>query len=487
MRMDEVPFVAAEGARSPLLFLLAGVSFSLTAFPRRTPFMVAAFLAPLTVWGLLLLFSERRPSRFFPYASALSFLALLMSLFCCYGLIPESTSPSGMIRDEGTVILERPWGGRRAVLVDASSGRYLLKLAPNLHVQEGNRLSFTGYATIIRSRPDSSFQEDLYWRARGTSLEIMPESLSRKDGGFSLSRWRTALRKRILLVFPPRVRGYLLAALLGVRDPDLAEAHRRWGTSHLLAVSGFHVGLVVLGAWSLLSMRKMRDILPRRAALLAVSGLLWFYTLLAGGAPGAFRAALMIQALFVGKLLGRKGSPLNSVSLAAIILLLWRPDWFFDVGWRLSVIAALLLSALAERRLAFWILPASSLFVWLATFPQISATFGEAPIAGMLLNLAALPLFSVLYPLCCILALPSLLGIPGGWLPAGIAEGLFLLWEQCADTASSILPWNLSWHPLFAAIGGGIFILTVAGGVFPLRGRTVAGAGIFLLSAVLVG
>ena len=485
--LASVPFVPREGAaRAPLIFILAGLSVSIAAVSREIPVLVASLLALLTVWGLLLILSEYRPSRFFFYVAFLSLLAFACALSCGYRLVSAVNIKADVLQDEGTVVLERSWGSRRIVLVDASSGRYLMRLPPNRYVLEGDTLSFSGRAKEIASRPGSSFREDLYWEARGVSIEILPESITRKTGGWSLSRWRTALRKRILLTLPYRTRGYLLAAVLGLRDPDLTEAHRRWGTSHLLAVSGFHVGLVAFAVWRFLSFPALRLVCSRRAAAVLSSLFLWGYVLLAGAAPGALRAALMIQSLLLGKVLGRKNTPMNSVSLAALLLLLWRPAWFFDIGWRLSVMAALLLAGLGERRLSFWMIPVSSLLIWLAAFPQVTATFGKVPVAGIALNLVALPLFSLLYPLALFLSFPSLLSLPGGVLFEGIAEGLFTLWEWIADSVMLFFPWTLSWSPLFATLGGGLFLLSVGGGLFPLRGRTIAGAGIFLIAAVFL-
>jgi len=486
-RHDVVPFFPKEGAAcAPLLFLLAGLSVSMTGVFRGLPVVPSALLAPLTVWGLLLILSEHRPPRFFQYALLLSLLSFAGALLCGYRLPQSESFPGGAIQTSGRVVLERSWGGRRAVLVDTRQGRYLMKLPPNRYVLEGDILSFSGVARSIAPQPGSSFREDLYWSARGASLEISPESISRRDGGLSLARRRTTLRKRMLLVLPHRTRGYLLAAVLGVRDPDLNDSHRHWGTSHLLAVSGFHVGLVALGVWKLLSIRRMRLLFSRRTAALLASLLLWGYALLAGGAPGALRAALMLQTLLVGNVLGRKGTPLNSVSLAALLLLFWRPAWFFDIGWRLSVMAALLLAALAERRPSFFMLPLSSVLIWFAAFPQVTAVFERVPAAGLLLNLIALPLFSVLYPLAALLSLPLLIGLRHGELLAGAAEGLFALWEWIAEILAGIVPWTLSWSPMLATIGGVLFILTIAGGLFPLRGRTIAGVGFFLLGTVLL-
>ena len=482
-----VPFVPREGlARAPLIFPLAGLSVSLASVNRGIPAVVATLLAPLVVAGLVLVLSERRPPRLLPYAGGLALMSFIASIFCCTVLVRQPPLPEGAVSGRGTVVLERSWGARRAVLVDAEADRYLLKLPPDKLVMEGDLLSFSGVARRIAPREGSSFREDLYWSARGARIEIEASSTSRGDGGPSLASWRTALRRRMLLTLPPRTRGYMLAAVLGVRDPDLDEAHRRWGTSHLLAVSGFHVGLVALGLWKILTSALVRTRVPRRVAVAAASLVLWGYALLAGGAPGALRAAIMLQLLLLGVALGRRGNALNSVAMAALLLLLWRPAWFFDVGWRLSVIAAMLLAALAERCLSIWTLPVSSVLVWLAAYPQVAAVFGSVPLAGLLLNLVALPLFSALYPLAFFLSAPLLVGLPGGRLLASAAEGLFTLWEIAADSLAGLTPWAAGWNPVLAALGGGLFVLIVSGGLHPLRGRTVAGAGLFLLIAVLI-
>ncbi|NLD95808.1 MAG: hypothetical protein GX635_01710, partial [Synergistaceae bacterium] len=134
-----VPFVPREGAaRAPLLFILAGLSVSIMAVSRGIPAPVSSVLAPLTVWGLLLILSEYRPPRFFSYGAFLSLLAFACALSCGYRLVSAATIKAGVLQDEGTVVLERSWGSRRIVLVDASSGTYLMRLSPNRYILEGD-------------------------------------------------------------------------------------------------------------------------------------------------------------------------------------------------------------------------------------------------------------------------------------------------------------------------------------------------------------
>jgi len=194
----------------------------------------------------------------------------------------------------------------------------------------------------------------------------------------------------------------------------------------------------------------------------------------------------MIQSVFLGKSLGRRGNALNAVSLAAVCLLAWRFEWYADTGWRLSVIAALILAAAAERRRGWQSALQIPPLVWFTTYPQSAAVFGAVPAAGILLNLIALPVFAFLYPFALALSLPALLGFPGGYLLAGTAEGLFILWEKIAGAVSAVVPWSVSWNPWLAAAGGALFVLYVSAGIYPLRGRTVAGAAFAFLAGVLL-
>ncbi len=146
----------------------------------------------------------------------------------------------------------------------------------------------------------------------------------------------------------------------------------------------------------------------------------------------------------------------------------------------------MILASLTQRIINLWLLPLSSALVWLATSPQVTSVFGSVPTAGLLLNLVALPLFSALYPVAFFFSLPLLIGIPGGRSPAFAAEGLFTLWEACADFIAGLVPWSVGWTPALAMIGGGMFVLVLAGGVHPFRGRTVAGAGMILLAGVFI-
>ncbi|GAB1485071.1 hypothetical protein MASR2M79_01170 [Aminivibrio sp.] len=153
-------------------------------------------------------------------------------------------------------------------------------------------------------------------------------------------------------------------------------------------------------------------------------------------------------------------------------------------GWRLSVTAALTLASVNARpswRTVLLSSPSSG------SSPTLRASvFGPLPVAGLGVNFAALPVFAVLYPIALFLALPALAGLPGGIFFSAPAEGLFILWRVGADGAARLLPWSLPWSPLPVLLGGGVFVLVLAGALYPLRGRTLAGAAVTLLAVLLI-
>ncbi len=472
-------------ARAPLLFIFAPVYLSLVLSYGGLAPLAGGFVAFLASLGSIFLLSDERPPRFLSWSLLIALAASALSILSVVR-IQSFELPPGPVTDGGEVILERSWGGKRAVLVEGKKGRFLLKVRPDQSVPGGQSLSFTGEPASFARSNNSSFREDLYWRARGVRAEIIPTKVTLKRAQLpGLPSFRTALRKKILLSLPPATRGYLLAALLGASDPALAADHRTWGTAHLLAVSGFHVGLVAAAAWKLLSLGFFRKVLPHGGRIGLASLLVWGYALLAGGAPSAMRAALMVQAVLMGRLLGRRGRPLNAVSLAALILLLWRPEWYADLGWRLSVMAALLLASLAEIGGGWRTGLAASPLIWLATYPLSAEAFGVVPLSGIIINIVALPAFGFLYPLAAGLSLPALLGLPGGYYIAGAAEGLFVIWGWIADGAAALLPWAVPWSEGASFLGAAAFITTVILGLFPPGMRALTGI-ILITSAVTV-
>jgi len=414
--------------------LAAGFWAALYLYGRGLPIGVCCLVGFLLFAFFVLSGTPEPPPRFIPFFTILGLVFLSVVLYSILRLDVDHrrTLPTETVKTKGTVMFERPWGRQRSLVINAEDGRrYLIKISPLKSIREGDVVDFSGRSESLKLDFSEGFSESLYWKVRGVDRVLTsPNVAVVGSSGFSLSRWRRVLRERLLLSLPPKTRGYLLAAWLGVRDPMLQDAHARWGTSHILAISGFHVGLLVL----------LISFFTRRAVWFQ-SLVLWLYVLVSGAQVSAVRAAVMFQIFLFAKIVGRSSKALNTVCIASVLLLLIRPLWFWDLGFRLSVMAALTLSAVgasikAWRKLVA--LPA----VWFTTGVLVSRSFGGVPIAGIIINMFAIPFFSLILPVGSFLAVfPVAFGGSGIWgyfvLPV---EFLLSLWHNFADTIASVLP-----------------------------------------------
>ena len=152
------------------------------------------------------------------------------------------------------------------------------------------------------------------------------------------------------------------------------------------------------------------------------------------------------------------------------------PLLFWDIGFRLSVLAALTIAAASPK--GVMVLAVSPL-VALVTFPQVSYTFGGVVLAGLVLNIAAPLYFSFALTMASGLGILRLLNVPLlSWAMFAI-EGIFLLWERVADLVAELLPYSLGWNYLIAWAGTGtlMFCLCRYFRLAPLRTLAVTVAG----------
>jgi competence protein ComEC len=155
----------------------------------------------------------------------------------------------------------------------------------------------------------------------------------------TLVQVKAALRGSVQRIMPAPESALLNGILIG-DDNELPAwiqtAFRRTGTSHIVAISGFNVSIVIALVVPLLS----RWLGKRRAAMVAIPAIL-VYTLLTGASASVVRAALMAIIVLAGQLFWRRGFTLNTLCAAAFIMCLLDPQALFDLGFQLSVVATL--------------------------------------------------------------------------------------------------------------------------------------------------
>jgi competence protein ComEC len=251
--------------------------------------------------------------------------------------------------------------GKVRLRLEASGDPEISALLDSLRLQYGDVIR-----VLVRLRKPRIYQnpgsfdfrrwmestEDIYWI--GTIKNpLLVEKLPRSNHGGVWARvqqMRNRLLRSIDDLYPRwsaqgRCGTVLKAVLLGDRsslDSETIENFRKTGLYHLLVIAGLHVGLLVLLASSLLRMFPIGE--PSRR--LIVLALLLFYSILVEQRAPTLRATLMISLYLLARLLYRDHSALNTIGLAALILLLSRPAWLFDSGFQLSFSAALLIVGL---------------------------------------------------------------------------------------------------------------------------------------------
>ena len=143
-------------------------------------------------------------------------------------------------------------------------------------------------------------------------------------------------------------RGLLQALLLGYRreiDSDTYRAFRKTGLLHLISLSGMHLGILVGIIWWLCKTAGFMK--PARAAICAVA--VGVFLLIVPPRAPTVRAAIIVWVFCASILLRRHPNPINTLSLAAIILLLVRPAQLFEAGWQLSFASVLGIVLFTER------------------------------------------------------------------------------------------------------------------------------------------
>lgn len=133
----------------------------------------------------------------------------------------------------------------------------------------------------------------------------------------------------------PDSHGLTAALLLGDRghiDRNTYEAFRRTGLLHLISLSGMHLGIFAGLVWWLC---RAAGLMKPGRAIACIVATAAFLSLVPARAP-TIRAAVIVWVFCVAVLMRRRTSALNSLSMAAIILLLIRPTQVFEAGWQLS-------------------------------------------------------------------------------------------------------------------------------------------------------
>ncbi|MBN2378827.1 ComEC/Rec2 family competence protein [candidate division WOR-3 bacterium] len=314
----------------------------------------------------------------------------------------------------------------------------------------------------------------------GVIGRILHDKVIKLDTPRGLRKWLNDVRASVITrckdLFGKQATLYA-AILLGERA-DLSDEMfanlKRTGTLHILAVSGLHVGVLVAFLFLLLRFFHV----PRWLILPLLAVILIFYTALVGPRPSIIRASVMSLFIAGGFLFERKVLPLNSLAIAALVLMIAQPSEILTAGFQLSFAAAfgiilgagfvqeLFSSSQSKKKLRkksrfkipkpvfkWIILPlVLSFFATLFTMPFLAFHFNEATLGPLLANLPILPLVSLTLPLGLTILLVSIIWFQGAQFLGYVVSGFLWTIEKLLQFLPGTL-WKTGPWPIASVVG----------------------------------
>ena len=217
---------------------------------------------------------------------------------------------------------------------------------------------------------------------------------------------------------------YAVVAAMSLGDKsaltrDLKDTYSVSGASHVLALSGLHLGIIYM----LLSVLLPRRRWPALSQLLIIL-FIWAFVFLVGMSVSVVRSAIMLTVYGLLSIGNRDKLSINALAFTAIVMLMWNPAWLFDVGFQMSflaVFAILLFVPLfddvfsAEYLMAhrwikrIWGLVVVSCSAQLGVAPLIAFYFGRFSTYFLLTNFIVIPAaMAILWLSLVVLLFPSL-------------------------------------------------------------------------------
>lgn len=236
----------------------------------------------------------------------------------------------------------------------------------------------------------------------------------------------------------------VVAMVAGARrdmPKELRAAYSATGLSHLMAVSGLHLGIVLMVVGLLFVPLYFVHGGHRLATLLCIVAI-WIYAIMSGVSPSVVRAATMFSVLLFTRVISANYNSVNVLAATVFAMLVYRPGYLFDVSFQLSVAAVfgiIVWCAPLVRGVRLWsrrtmrfaapFIVGAVATLW--TLPIVSHTFGNLPIVGVVLTPCVL-LFSYAIVVGGLFAVV---------LPVALALPFAAVAEWAAGVQNSIVIW----------------------------------------------
>lgn len=288
--------------------------------------------------------------------------------------------------------------------------------ANDYNLLEGDIITFKAGLSPIESLGNpNEFDFATFMRRKGILYNqlLAPGEYSKIGTGhniFTISRTlqRNVINHIINSGMHPDTQRFLCTILLGdssFLEPDTRQYYSQAGISHILALSGLHMGIIVGIMFMLL--KPLCYFRLRRLRIAIVIPCILAYLFVTGTMPSATRSAIMVIFILIADLMHRRNSSLNALMASALIILAVSPNSIYDVGFQLSFAAVLSILLFYKKFLC--VSPRKRfLHYWVSSLTLTSiATLGTVMISAYYFHV--IPLLSVVSNIIVLPFLPAYL------------------------------------------------------------------------------
>ncbi len=305
-----------------------------------------------------------------------------------------------------------------------ASGKVLVKQKAKKNLlKPGDRLSimidYNQIKNIQTSSNPYSFDYKKYMARKGLYHQLYLSSIAslkiQQDSYFNINRKAEEIRDYIKKLFTKNgLKGneYKLASslFLGERkllDKKIIQDFQKAGTIHILAISGLHIGILLLFLNVIFG--EIKNKFGKLPFLIITIGFLWGFAFITGFSPSVLRAVIMFSFIQVAYQLNRNANIYNTLFAAAFFMILFQPSIIYEVGFQLSFAAVLGIISffpILSKPILHWRQPWKwigelffvSLSAQMGIFPISLYYFHQFPVFFLLANLLVIPLlFLILF------------------------------------------------------------------------------------------
>jgi competence protein ComEC len=298
-------------------------------------------------------------------------------------------------------------------------------------------IAYCEIKALIKPNNPNQFNYADYLEKKGVFHQIYLEksNFTYKEIEENLNYHLQKTREKIIQDFKendisPEALEILKALLLGQKQDiqkELLEQYSKAGAVHILAISGLHIGILLFFFKAFFSpLNRFKN--GRLIQLVLIIFLLWTYALLAGMSPSVVRAVTMFSFVGIGMYMKRATNIFNTICSSILLLLIFKPNFLFEVGFQLSyaaVFAIVWIQPLFTKLYRpknkilnyFYEIFTVSIAAQLGVFPLSIYYFHQFPSLFFITNLVVIPMLTVMLVIGLVNIILNFLGL--GFLGLG--------------------------------------------------------------------